>query len=408
MQPDLCFRFCVLSVFAAAGVVLGSEPAAGQFPAQPGIRIQPGRRPLQGPRPQPGIRTQPGARTQPRTRTRPPVGSSRKPSPEQRTQLSLTLITTDNQAGFRARTWNETLEKLGVSYRIRQGTKIDKPETKETKLGTFRRVDVVGMLDRNGRLIFKDHTFTRDEADKLGEWIRELKTYGAQGAPAGKPLWGLSKTQFAEVHAGLSDEVTKEIHGKKLGDGLEAIGVPEKYPLRFTIAAKQSLGSKERTVRKEVKGHSLGTALALVLHDHGLGFRPLRTPQGSIELSVAPLSSKDPAWPVGWEPKLSMAKTAPKMFELIPVELNKVKLLDVFHAVSVKTGVPIHIDYHAISAQKVDLDNLVVSYPSRKASWSLLLRGVTAKHKLSRTLKIDERNRPFVWISSYVPMSTPR
>lgn len=329
--------------------------------------------------------------------------SSRKPTPEESTRISLTLITTDAGAGVRARLWDETLRKLGVSCRIRRGTRADKIETRETKYGTFRRVDIVGRIDRRGRLVFKDRTFSRNDAGKLGEWIRELKTYGAQGAPNGKPLWGLSKAQFGEIYSALSTRVETEVRGKKLHDGLAVLGVPKKHPLRFTIAARRALGLDPPAIRKTVRGHSLGTALALILHDYGLGYRPLRTPQGAIELAVDPLSQKVPSWPAGWEPKLSRPKTAPKLFELIPVELEKSKLVDVLHAVSVKTGVPIHVDYHALQGRGIDVEKLVVSYPARKASWSLLLRGITAKHKLSRTLKIDELGRPFVWISTFVP-----
>ena len=171
--------------------------------------------------------------------------------------------------------------------------------------------------------------------------------------------------------------------------------------MRFSVAAKKTVRGKTLTVRKKIKGISLGTAFALVLRDHSLGFRPLRTPTGSIELVVDPLSEAKDAWPIGWDLQKSRPKTAPKFFKLIPVSLDKVKLVDVLHAVSVKTGVPIYLDHPAIKAKGITVDKLVVSYPSRKASWSLLLRGITVRHRLKHKLRIDEAGNPFVWITTF-------
>jgi hypothetical protein len=80
-----------------------------------------------------------------------------------------------------------------------------------------------------------------------------------------------------------------------------------------------------------------------------------------------------------------------------------VKLVDVFATVTAKTGVPIHVDYQATAAKGINVDKLVVSYPSRKASYSLLLRGVTTRSKLSYVLRIDEAGKPFAWITAWTP-----
>ena len=74
------------------------------------------------------------------------------------------------------------------------------------------------------------------------------------------------------------------------------------------------------------------------------------------------------------------------MFEFIPVELEDVKLLDVFDAVSVKTEVPIYIDHYRIEAKPIDLANLRVSHPSRQTTWGLLLKRVTNPAKLNAFL----------------------
>lgn len=332
----------------------------------------------------------------------------RKPTPAERTTISLTILISDSAAAFQANTWTRTLRQLGISFRIRSRTAADRLEIRETKYGTFRKVSIVGMLDRRGRLVFKDRVFSRGDSAKLAEWIRELKTYGAQGTPQGKPLWGLTKSQFGEIYTALSKTVDVDVKGQPLEKALPKLSLPAELPWRFSVAARRLLAGRSSPVQKFVKGHSRGTALALILRDAGLGFRPLRTPSGSVELVIDPLSVAKDAWPVGWKPKLSRPKTAPSLFVPGPVSLENVKLVDIFHAVSVKTGIPVHVDYYAAARHRIDVNGLRVSYPPRKVSSSVLLRDLCALHKLSRELRIDERGTPFVWVTVFVPKPLTR
>ncbi|GAB4139038.1 MAG: hypothetical protein Tsb009_07720 [Planctomycetaceae bacterium] len=330
---------------------------------------------------------------------------------DKKTFVSIVLLTDRNGLGLRAQQWQPVFNKLGVRVQIRRGTPTDKIETKELKVGTLRRVTAIGKLDRSGRLVFSDRVFVRSDAAKLVEWIRELETYGAQGAPDGKPLWGLSKTQFETVYNALSERNTANLTGKPLTSAVSRLNALCKLPIRFSADANrwlQNQFSRRPAVSQPVKNHSLGTTLALVLHDYGLGFHPQRTPAGKIELVISPLEPGKVAWPVGWEPKTLRSKIAPKMYQLIPVELKDVKLVDVLNAISIKTDVPIYLDRYNIQKKKIPIDTLKVSFARRKASWAQLLNGVTISHKLTRKFRIDERGQPLVWITPLVPTQPKR
>ncbi len=71
--------------------------------------------------------------------------------------------------------------------------------------GSLRNVSVSGILSRSGELIVGNKSFDLSDKQKLEEWLEELKLYGAQGAPEGKPLWGLNREQFVIVN----DQMTK-------------------------------------------------------------------------------------------------------------------------------------------------------------------------------------------------------
>lgn len=332
-------------------------------------------------------------------------GSGRKYAPG-KTIVSVEILTVKMVTGIQLQPWQDVFQKLGVSVRVRQTLLEDKPEVKEIPLGTLRQVKAVGQLQRDGTLFFPGKVFRASDGPKLKEWIDELKTYGAQGAPEGQPLWGLDEVQFQALYTSLAAKVEPKVHGLSFDEALARLPLNEKYPLRISTASRAWLQQEYETVppvRQFLRGMSTGTALAVLLNDYGLGFRPLRTPEGAIEIAVDPLKQTTDVWPIGWDLKLSRAETAPTLFQLIPIALDDALLVDVLDAVAVKTEIPILTDHYRIEGSGIDLSRLKVSYPSRKSSWSLLLRAVTNPHKLTRRIRIDEQGQPFVWITTLVP-----
>ena len=333
------------------------------------------------------------------------AGTRRTPAPG-KTIVSVEILTAKRVTGIQLQPWQQVFQSLGVNVRVRQPLLDDKPEIKETPLGTLRQVKAIGRLERDGSLLFPGRAFRPSDGAKLKEWIRELRTYGAQGAPEGQPLWGLNEQQFASLYRSLAAKLDDKYHGLEFSRAVAQLPLPDKFSLRISTAARDWLKQEYETVppvRQYLKGMSLGTGLAVLLNDYGLGFRPLRTPDGSIEIAVDPLKVTTDVWPIGWDLKLGRAQTAPALFQLIPIALDDVRLVDVLDAVAVKTEVPVLTDHYRIEGHGIPLDTLRVSYPQRKSSWSQLLRAVTNPHRLTRRLRIDELGHPFVWITTLVP-----
>lgn len=339
---------------------------------------------------------------------RKPVQTSRLPDDVQSkapdTEVSLELIASAAAATEHAQAWGQRLQKLEIRFQTRQAVVGDKPEVKEQKLGRLRRVTIVAVLDRNGKIVCHDRSFTLAEAEKLGEWIRELKTYGAQGAPHGKPLFGLDERQFASILRELSPAVTADTQGLSLEAALAKLPLPEKHPLRMTPEAQRAarMIDSGKTLRQSTRGLSVGTALAATLGEFGLVFKPLRTPEGKIELAVSPREDRQDAWPVGWplDPDKPQGQLVPSLFKMVPVDLDEVPLTDVLNAAAETSDVPILTDYHTIEAEGIELSELKVTVPMRKTTWGLLLKQVTFPHKLGRKIVADETGKPFVVITT--------
>lgn len=343
-------------------------------------------------------RVLPGPNQPRRPRTLPQKSATKNDS---KTTVSVELVADRMGVGFQAQRWQPVFREMGVTVRIRTGGPNDKAEIKEDQVGMFRRVKVIGLLDRRGRIVLPDRTFSQNQSDQLKKYLDDLKKFGKQGNPAGKPLWGLNAKQFEALYKAFSEKVDKSGKGLSLEKAIEVLDLPEEYPLRMSAKAENWLKSefpKDPEFRQSLEGFSRGTALALLLNEYGLGFQPTRTPGGKIEITVLPIQESTKVWPVGWKLKNSRQKTAPSLFQLVPIDLDDVALLDVLNAVSVKSKVPIRYDHYRIEANDLEMDEMRVNYPPRQTSFSLLLGRITNPHLLAHDLKIDELGQPFLWI----------
>lgn len=322
---------------------------------------------------------------------------------DSKTMVSVELVAGKEGVGYQAQMWRPLFEEMGVDVQIRTGNVNDKPEIKEESANGFRRVTVIGELDRQGRIVLSDRIYTRDQSANLKKYLEDLKTFGQQGNPAGQPLWGLSAEQFGEFYKAFSEKVEKPAKDQTLSQAMKDLAIPDKYPVRMSQAASEWLASEfpgDPVFRQTLDGFSRGTALAMLLNEYGLGFKPVRTPSGEIEIAVEPLQKTTEVWPVGWQLKDTRQKTAPALFSLVPIDLENVALMDVMNAVSVKSKIPVRYDHYRIEAHNLDLSKMMVNYPPRQTSFSLLLRGVTNPNLLEYDLKIDELGQPFIWITT--------
>lgn len=346
------------------------------------------------------------ARAQERPPLRPPAATPRDVpgQPISSTVVQFELLSDARAGSTLAQDWGRMFAQMGISLRIRRPVLDDQPKLDETVMGTLRTVTAVGALDQSGRLVFPGKTFRRDEIGKLKEWIRELETFGVQGSPEGQPRYGLSKSQYGAVHDALRPPLEAEVAGLSLEAALARFELPATLPLTWSVDAKGMLRQRpEQVVRQTVTGFSQGQALSILLGEFGLGFRPRRTPQGSLELAIAPLKAVAEHWPVGFglhEKQLTRVEAAPEIFRIVPVNLEDLPFVDVLAAITKATGLPILVDDHSLAEMGIELQSLRVNYPFRRTSWNSLLQHLAFREKLAHVILVDENQKPFVWITT--------
>ncbi len=334
-----------------------------------------------------------------------------------RTELSVDLVLPRTQNNpLAGQKWAAFFRELGVQIRVRQRQVNDVAGVEQFIYGTVRRVKVTGQIDRSGSIVLPDKTFRLNETEKLKEWIRELQLYGAQGAPKGQPLWGIKKAAFDLLYAELAKTVGQDTSGLSLTEAIRALKLPAQYPLKFTAATRTHLSSlqeqqKLSNVKHDLRKFAKGTALAMILRGYSLAFSPRRLPDESIELTIEPFDEIDKAWPIGWDPaslglkRLSLAR---KMYSSQVIEIQDLPISQLIPKVRSETELDLYLDPQAITSAGLDLDKLIVNYPRKRTSWSLCLRTVLAQVKLIQQLRVDENNRPFIWVTKFAPKAKKR
>jgi hypothetical protein len=315
------------------------------------------------------------------------------------TILEFEIITNGSGAAANGQFWSRELAEEGYSVRVRSAQFDEAPGVTEKMTGRIRVVKVIGGLDRRGNLIFDKRQFSKNQVKKLAEWLRELKSFGAQGSPEGKPVWGLSQTQFESLFERLAGPIEANLTGKTLEECLRALPAPKQLPYRWSEAAKGQLKKFDDRLTfpewQRIGGMAHGSGLAIVLRHFGFGFWPSRTPEGSIELVIEPITGGKKLWPLGWELTDSPGLVAPKFHKITEVNLLQAPLLDVAQAISQSTDTPVVFDTWNIAKVGINLAETKVDHPLRKRNWSVILTLCLSKHQLTHRLMEDEAGLGF-------------
>lgn len=328
-----------------------------------------------------------------------PVGKVRS------TTVEVELLTAADGGILHGQQWRAQFEELGVSLRVKKAVLNDKPQVTERVVGTLRFVTAVGQLERSGKITFPGKAFGFGDGPKLKEWLDELKTYGAEGSPNGKPLWGLTEKQFKVVYGELSAVQKTSVAGKDLPDAVTALELPNHLPVRWSLAAQDRLERRvatgQITAVHDTAGFSKATVLAIALNDQNLGFRPNRTPEGTIELLIEPQAiDRQDHWPVGWPLQQQQSVMLPNLFVMVNVSLDALPASEVIAEVAKATETPIFADRAEFERRDLDLTKLLLSHPLKKTTWSMALRVMLVPKRITREFWQDEAGRGFVWITA--------
>ncbi|MEX2173129.1 MAG: hypothetical protein WD872_02120 [Pirellulaceae bacterium] len=294
--------------------------------------------------------------------------------------------------------WAAMLGEMGLSHvRIRSARGDDAPNLANVGTEAAPSYRLVGILTSDGRLHLPKGKFGISDKAKLANYFDRLKGDGIEAIATKPQAFGLLGSQLVTVHEALATPVSFATSGKQPRDVARQIAAG--LPLKFVSdTATQRAMSVDRPVADELQGLSSGTALAAVLRPLGLVMFPEKH-AGALRLRIADSRAAREHWPVGWPPKQNPGETMPALFKFLNVEIAGTPLGETLQAIGGRLDAPIVIDYNALARLDIDLATKKVELPKTNTFYGKALDRILFPAGLKYEVRVDEADKPFVWIS---------
>jgi hypothetical protein len=321
----------------------------------------------------------------------------RASAPAAEPRVDLEIVTGQNFLGTESRTWSELLSKAGFStVRMRSGGK-DSPSLQMVGTAVAPAYRVTGVLSDEQQLLLPKGRFGINDRGRIEQWLRNLRESGEEGITIKPVAFGLMPRQLVAVHEALAVPVSVMTRGKSPRDVAKQIA--DRLTLKFTTdsAGQRALGA-EQPIADELNGLSSGTALAAIFRPIGLALVPEKN-GSEVRLRIADSRTVKEHWPVGWPAKGNPRETLPELFVFLTVEIDKTPVSDAMTAIAERVKAPLLIDHNAIARAGIDLQTKV-SLPKANTFYDRALDQALAQAKLHYELRVDEAEKPFLWVTS--------
>jgi hypothetical protein len=314
-------------------------------------------------------------------------------------RIDLELVTVGEFPNEQTRDWLAMLQKLKLDgIRIHAGTEDDVPEIAtegSEKSPTYR---VKGLLTPGGNLILKGAKFKLGDRTAIGSWMDKLKQGGEEGLTAKPGAFGLLPKQLAAVHEALAGPVVFSTAGGAPKDMIDKLASKLSLNVSLDSSADAALRSAE-PFPDELLGISSGTSLAAILRPSGLVFVPVKGKGDSVELKITDSRSVEKSWPVGWSSDKGKGQLLPDLFKTLNVEIADTPLEESMAAIQKRVNVPFLLDQNSLARQRVDLKKKL-SLPKANLSYARILDKLLTQVKCKIEVRLDEADKPFVWVTT--------
>lgn len=311
---------------------------------------------------------------------------------------TLTLLTEPGAGITASQEWSRRLAHAGIAnVRIRGARHGERPDIQASDLNGGTHYRVIGVLAGGDALLLPGAKFSARDTAQLEDYLQQVVAEGAASVTASRGAYGLTKQQFEDCFAVLSQPLATDTEGKPLTAIINSVsrtsGLAVRVPdgLRTTVARLQC--------QDNLRPLSIGTALAIGLKEHGLAFAPQKPRGAPVELEVGYLKSIDPSWPIGYQPKAPVSQLAPVLLKKINVEIDGFTLAEAVGAIAPRIEAPVLWDHAALDASRIDPDQVQVTLPRANLYYSRILDKLLFQAHLRGQLRTDEAGVVFYWIS---------
>ncbi|MCO6454353.1 MAG: hypothetical protein J5I93_03470 [Pirellulaceae bacterium] len=256
----------------------------------------------------------------------------------------------------------------------------------------------VGLLTAGNQLRLPGGTFRLGDRAGLNAWIAKVRSGGEENVFARRGVFGLTEKQLVGLHEKLAAPLPFQTKGQPAADVVRKINAL--LPLQVTVApAVRGAFGPQELVRDELFGVSGGTALAAVVRPLGLVVVPSLQGDSDVLLQVVDVRDAQQSWPIGWPTQKSPGATLPKLFKRLNVEIADTPLDEAVAAIQQRIEAPVLYDHNSLARLDVVPSQVRVSLEPGNLYYQEILDRLLRQAGLKSELRVDEGERPLVWIS---------
>jgi hypothetical protein len=298
--------------------------------------------------------------------------------------------------------WLRRLSQAGVEgFRIRSAHLGDEPKVQRRGTAEAPSYAVTGIITSDNILVVPGARFQASQVSQFAAWLRDLSEMGPVDERPAKAAFGLTVEDLERLQADLAPPLGFNTAGMSRADVIRQAAKKMATPLAADPRLAEPL-SKD-VVAEDLSTLSRGTALAYVLRSPGLCLVPRAEP-GRVSLSIVEARSDMQIWPIGWEPEKPGREVKPEMFELLNVNVNGVPVTTALDAIAKRLELPILLDHNAVARFGLEPDKAIVKLPPSRWTYSATLSKALFQARLKSELRIDDADRPFLWVTSLKDM----
>ena len=322
-------------------------------------------------------------------------------------RVEFDIVTEENLSPDAIRDWYQVFSELQVRQADFHSARGQQPLEIETVGGGSAYV-VHGRLTKARDLLLPGARFSLRDRERLATWIQRLASDGPSDPDDTRAgAFGLSAAVLDKLRARLAAPWSTATTSRSPREIVDEIAESLDLEIVSPTTANAELG-RAAPLADEMQGLARGTVLAATLRASGYGFVPQRSPgdrQRLALVSLEPPGDRTPTapvetWPVGWSADDRRRELVPKFFEFLNVEIDGVSVGEAVASIGPRLEVPIVLDRSALARHKVDIATIDAAVPAKRTSYSLLLQKLLFQARLKYQLRIDDGNRPFIWITT--------
>lgn len=313
------------------------------------------------------------------------------------------LIQPTVQQNLISRRWSPIFQQLGQSVTFRSGRTGERVSLLETDTAGRKGVRVIGLLNNDGTIRFPGKTFSTLKPNDVADWLTRLKLYGARGPVDEDATWGLDNDDFKKVLNLLAAPAGRIVNDETVTAAIESLELPEAFRIQFTEKARLKAAKPASRIgdqSPDCSQLSKGSALAVVLAQFGLGFRPKKGGGGRYILEVDVGAEDDNLYPIGWKNEAPITVVVKNLVKRFDVSLEDQNANLVIQLLAQKLDLPFAFASDELIKASKNPDDLKYSRKSGKTSAYRLIESIEARHGLGISFRTDEAGQIFLWVTT--------